>query len=100
MCVTKMLQGTQSLEGSVAGNVTPPDYLRCGQLPLSPWSYLLDSTVDIVKATPKCDSELTVTCVTGTLVTVNLKRMKFTLEFSDVLSHLLKGGNLVSISRG
>lgn len=66
MCVTKMLQGTQSLGGSVAGSATPPDYLRRGQLPLSPWSYLLDPTVDIVKATPKGDSELTVTCVAGT----------------------------------
>jgi hypothetical protein len=56
-----MPQGTQSLEGSIAGSATPPECHRRGQLPLSPWSYLLDSTVDVVKAAPMGDSELTVT---------------------------------------
>lgn len=61
MNVPRMPQGTQSLEGSIAGSATPPECHRRGQLPLSPWSYLLDSTVDVVKAAPMGDSELTVT---------------------------------------
>lgn len=60
MYVPRMLQ-SHSLGGSVAQSATPPGCPRHGQLPLSSWSYLLDSTVAIVKATPVGDSELTVT---------------------------------------